>query len=219
MKALSVVAHSDDHVVWMGGTILRFNQWTWHILSLCKSHNHEDFEPKRMIFEESCRELGASRYRAKDFKDYQPREAMESQQLAGIREEILAFVDNDYDLVFTHSIQEHCEYGFHGNHAEVRDAANQVINEGLLRTRGVLYFCYKSGGCRKPVIADLGNADYQIVLSSEEIDRKRKLKQAFTWAGGDLRALTLWDNDEPRIEAFQAGSLDLQLPSDFVRIS
>ena len=219
MKALSVVAHSDDHVLWMGGTILRLNQWTWHILSLCKSHSNEDFEPKRVVFERSCRELGASRYSAKDFKDYQPREAMESQQLTRMKEETLAFADDSYDLVFTHSIQENCEYGFHANHAEVRDAVNQVIDDDLLKTRGVLHFCYKSGGCRRPVIVDLDKANYKVELSSEEIRRKRRLKHIFAWAEGDLRALTLWGNDEPRIEAFQARCLDLQLPPDFVRIS
>ena len=218
MKALSVVAHSDDHVLWMGATILRLNRWTWHILSLCKSHSNEDFEPKRIVFERSCRELVASRYSARELKDYQPRKAMESQQLTRMKEEILAFADDSYDLVFTHSIHENCEYGFHANHAEVRDAVNQVINDNLLKTRGVLHFCYRSGGCRRPVIADLDNADYRVELRPEEIHRKRALKHMFTWAKGDLRALTLWGNDEPRIEAFQARHLHLQLPADFVRI-
>ena len=191
MKALSIVAHSDDHVLWMGGTILRLNQWTWHILSLCKSDNNEGFEPKRTVFERSCTELGASRYSAKDLKDYQPREAMEIQQLTRMKDEILAFADDGYDLVFTHSIQENCEYGFHANHAEVRDTVNQVINDGLLTTKGVLYFCYRSGGNKRPVIADLDNADYKVELNPKEIGRKSNLKHIFTWANeyGDVREI------------------------------
>ena len=217
MKALSIVAHSDDHVLWMGGTILRLNKWTWHILSLCKSHNNEDFKPKRIVFERSCTELGASRCFAKDLNDYQSKKEMETQQLERMKKEILGFADSDgYDLVFTHSKQESCEYGFHANHAEVCDAVNQVINGGLLKTKGVLYFCYRSGGNRRPVIADLGNADYKVELNPAEIDRKRSLKHTFTWAKGDLMSLTLWGNDEPIIETFQAGCLDLQLPPDFI---
>jgi LmbE family N-acetylglucosaminyl deacetylase len=219
MKALSVVAHSDDHILWMGGTILRFNQWTWHILSLCKSHNDESFEPKRGVFERSCAELGASRYSAKDFKDYQPREAMESEQLKRMKEEILAFAGNSYDFVFTHSIQENCEYGFHANHTEVRDAVSELISDGLLTTKAALHFCYRSGGYKKAVIADLSKADYKVELYPEEISRKRNLKHIFTWARGDLEALTLWGNDEPTVEAFQARALDLQLPPDFIRVS
>lgn len=96
---------------------------------------------------------------------------------------------------------------------------NQVINDGVLTTKGVLYFCYRSGGNRRPVIADLDNADYKVELNPEEIGRKRNLKHIFTWAKGDLRSLTIWGNDEPIIEAFQARCLDLQLPPDFIMIS
>jgi hypothetical protein len=63
------------------------------------------------------------------------------------------------------------------------------------------------------------NADFKVELSSGEIVRKRMLKHIFTWAEGDLRGLTLWDNDEPKVEAFQAGYPELQLPSDFIKIS
>jgi len=212
MKALCVVAHTDDHVLWMGGTILRHSQWTWHILSLCKSHNNEDFEPKRIVFEKTCTKFGASRYLAMDLKDYQPREAMRSQQLSRMKKEILRFTAEDiYDLVYTHSISKNCEYSFHANHAEVRNAVNQIIEQGLLKTKGILYFCYKSGGTNKPVIPDLDRADCKIQLTEEEIIRKNALKHTFTWAKADLEDLTLWNNDEPRIEAFQVKSLDSTL--------
>lgn len=219
MKALLIVAHSDDHLLWMGGTILRFNNWMWHILSLCKSHNNEDFKPKKDIFNLSCSKLGANKYYAKDLNDYQPKEFMQKDQLEKIKKEILSFADNDYyDLIVTHSIKESCEYGFHANHVEVRDAVNQLIDKNLINTKGLLYFCYKSGGSQKPVIADLDNADYKIELNLEEINTKKALKQLFTWAEGDLRPLCLWDNDEPKIEAFQTKDINLELPSDFIKI-
>ena len=218
MKALAVVAHSDDHILWMGGTILRLKHWVWHILSLCKSHNNEDFGQKRIVFDQSCRELGAIKYSAKDFKDYQSREDIECQQVPRMKEQILSFGDGSYDLVFTHSIQNNCEYSYHANHAEVRDAVSQVLKERMIETEGVLHFCYKSGGCRKPVIADLDSANYRIDLSPTEIGATTKLKRSFVWAERDLRSLSLWDNDEPKIEAFQTRSLELQLPSDFVKV-
>jgi len=218
MKALAVVAHSDDHILWMGGTILRLNRWMWHILSLCKSHNSEDFEPKRIIFDQSCRQLGAAKYAANDLKDYQSRDAMECHQLTRMKEEILAFADSTYDFVFTHSVHDNCEYGFHANHAEVRDAVNQLLKGAMIRTEGILHFCYKPGGCKKPVIGDLDNASYKTELGSAEIAAKTAIKRSFIWAEGDLRSLSLWDNDEPKIEAFQARSLKLELPSDFVKV-
>jgi len=217
MRALAVVAHSDDHVLWIGGTMLRLKDWTWDILSLCKSHNEEDFEPKRNIFNRSCEILGANKYSAHEFKDYQPRESMEPHQLAAIRNAIRESVGSEYDFVFTHSIHDDCEYGFHANHVEVREAVNELVQADALRTSGVMYFCYKSGGCKKAVIAELGRADYKIILSSDEIQKKRSLKGLFTWAKDDLLELSLWNNNEPEIEAFQARPRDLRLPVDFMK--
>jgi LmbE family N-acetylglucosaminyl deacetylase len=218
MKALAVVAHSDDHILWMGGTIARLKHWTWHILALCKSHNGEDFEPKRTVFHQSCKQLGVVKYSARDLKDYQPREAMECQQLARMKEEILAFADDTYDLVFTHSIHNNCEYGFHANHVEVRDAVNQLVERSMITTGGVLYFSYKSGGCKRPVRADLDSANYKIELGSAEVAAKTKLKRLFIWAEADLKSLSLWDNDEPKIEAFQGRTPQVELASDFVGV-
>jgi LmbE family N-acetylglucosaminyl deacetylase len=218
MKALVVVAHSDDHVLWMGGTIRRLNRWVWHILSLCKSHDSEDFKPKRLMFDQSCRQLGATRYAAKDLPDYQAREAMGCHQLMRMRKEILAFADNAYDLVFTHSMSDNCEYSFHANHAEVRDAVDELLKSPMIRTEGILHFSYRSGGRERPVIADLDTADYQIELTPREIAAKTRLKRSFIWAEADLQSLNLWDNDEPKMEAFQAASLKLELPSDFAKM-
>lgn len=219
MKGLCIVAHPDDHVLWMGGTILRLKDWNWHILSLCNSHN-TGFVEQKDTFNKSCSALSADKYSAKALKDYQNEESKEKEQLDKMKEEILSFADNNYyDLIFTHSINLNCEYSYHANHEEARDAVNQLIKGNLLKTKGVLYFCYKSGGCQKPVIADLDNANYKIELDFAEINKKRELKHSFTWAEADLKSLCLWCNDEPKIEAFQTNNLELELPSDFIRIS
>ena len=34
-NALVVVAHHDDAILWMGGTIQRFQDWNWHVVSIC----------------------------------------------------------------------------------------------------------------------------------------------------------------------------------------
>lgn len=218
MKALVVVAHPDDHILWMGGTISRWEQWEWHIFSVCNSHN-DNFQPKLTTFENSCRELKIKKFAAKQLRDYQPRELMEIEQLFKIQKEILAFADKDYDLIFTHSTNQNCEYGFHANHIEVRDAINKLLEEGLLKTKDLLNFCYKPLGNGQSVIADLENADYKIELTNNEIQRKKNLKQSFSWAEVDLRGLALWDNDEPKIEAFNLKKFsEIELPPEFIKL-
>ena len=219
MKILAVVAHPDDHVLWMGGTILRLNSWEWHILSLCNSHN-DDFDPKEKSFNLSCKELGIKKYEALKFKDYQSRELMEIEQSLKMQREILAFADKEYDLIFTHSMWPECEYDFHANHLEARDSVNRLVDEKLLIAKGIIYFCFKSGGCQQPVIADEDRADYKLELVQEEINTKRELKNFFSsWAEGDLRGLALWDNDELKIEAFNFKKFtEVELPQDFIKI-
>lgn len=216
MKTLVVVAHPDDHILWMGGTILRFKDWDWYILSICNSHN-DNFQPKLEIFQNGCKELGVKKYHAREMKDYQQRELMEIEQPLKMQKEILAFADKEYDLVFTHSIDANCEYGYHANHIEVRDSLNKLLDEQLLKAKMVFYFCYKAQGNNQSVIADENKADYKLELVREEINKKKKLKQSFIWAKGDLRGLALWDNDEPKIEAFNIKKIsDIELPDDFL---
>jgi len=218
MKIFVVVAHPDDHVLWIGGTIIRFNEFEWHVLSLCNSHN-DNFGPKRDLFKNSCDELGCGRYKALEMRDYQPRELMEVEQMLKMQKEILAFADSEYDLIFTHSSNPNCEYGFHANHAEAREATYRLINEGLLKTNGIGYFSYKSGGINQPVIADMESGNYKVVLTSDEIAKKRSIKQIFTWAQDDLQNLSLWNNDEPKVEAFKIEMFNnINLPSGFEKI-
>ena len=41
MKAIAIVAHDDDVVLWMGGTIHLLKDWEWHIISMCNNHDSD----------------------------------------------------------------------------------------------------------------------------------------------------------------------------------
>lgn len=216
MKALVVVAHPDDHVLWAGGTILKMKQWEWHVLSLCNSH-YDDFDPKDRTFRVTCKELGVRKFDAKKFNDHQ--KEVSNEQILKFQNEILGFADREYDLVFTHSNRKTGEYGFHANHKEVCDSVDRLIDKEQIKVKALFCFCYKSGGANKPVIADLSNADYKVNLTTEEKQKKKELKQIFDWAKGDLKALTLWDNEEPKTEAFNFRKFkEIALPPDFIKL-
>ena len=215
MKALCVAAHADDPALWMGGAIRRLNEWTWHVLSLCTS----GYDRERTFYD-SCRDLSVTTCDAKQLLSEQfsdGKEEPDPARITDMKNAIMAFADAEYDLVFTHSGYE---YGFHANHVEARDAVNELIAEDLLKTKGILYFCYTVGGAEgTPVKPDLAKAHYKVVLSDEEQRQKGMFKRSFdSWARPDLANLGLLDNNHPETEAFLAGKLDIQLPPDFVRL-
>ena len=129
MKTLVIVAHPDDHILWMGGTVLRLSSCELHIFSLCNSRN-DSFDRKQKTFNWTCQQLNVKRYEAKQFRDYQAKELMEIEQPLKMQKEISAFADKEYDIIFTHSQWPECEYGFHANHFEAKAEISFCIFRG-----------------------------------------------------------------------------------------
>ena len=77
IKALVVVAHPDDHFIWMGGTILMLrDDWEWHILYLCDYPGRYSRKASEESFKISCGSLGSKIYNdasqsSRDINNYQ----------------------------------------------------------------------------------------------------------------------------------------------------
>jgi hypothetical protein len=141
MNALVVVAHDDDAVLWMGGTIYHLKDWDWHIISLC---NQGD-SARKDYFRETCEELGA-KSEALDFYDYQQeKRAPKKNSVIEMKQSLLRILgDKRYDYVFTHSRDPNGEYGYHANHREVCEVMSSLVSAGSLvdsRSR-LAYFSY-----------------------------------------------------------------------------
>jgi LmbE family N-acetylglucosaminyl deacetylase len=168
MDALVVVAHDDDALLWMGGTLLRLNDWHWHVICMCNDNNSK----RKNYFKRTCHELKA-RGDTLDFRDYQAaNSATQRNSISDMKQALMGITEgNEYDYVFTHSRDENGEYGHHANHEEVCTAITQLVSGGKL-----VHFSYS------PIyeLAGIGtlarrDADYYMQLRYRDLIQKAKL--------------------------------------------
>ena len=125
----------------MGGVILRFADWEWHVLSLCRGDD-PDRAPR---FEEAARALNA--WSAISDLDDSPVLAPLSADLHEIKDRIAALVPRDFDLVFTHG--PNGEYTRHERHEQVHLAVREMIESEDLRG-DLVWFAYEDFGGNCP---------------------------------------------------------------------
>ncbi len=113
----------------MGGTILTYPSWEWHIISLTRADD-PDRAPR---FEQAAAEFGAQAY-ISDLDDSSPTLAPLSDDLEEIKARISEVVSRaprseTFDLIFTHG--RNGEYG-HERHIQVHRAVYEMIEYGDL---------------------------------------------------------------------------------------
>lgn len=177
LRCLVVVAHPDDESIWMGGLMLRHKDWEWHVLSLCRADD-ADREPR---FHRAARELGV-REHISDLDD-SPILAPLSPDLREIKERIHDLVPADFDLIFSHGPAG--EYAYHLRHAEVSRAISEMIADGDLSGRLVV-FAYEDGG-RAYMPRPSRDAQIRIELTKDELARKQQiLRDIYGFPAGTL---------------------------------
>jgi LmbE family N-acetylglucosaminyl deacetylase len=142
-KALAVMAHHDDHLLFMGATIRRTKQlkgWDWTILAMCLRPQH------RAFFCKSCQDLGAED-RTEAFKDYQDKPIFSDNERDKMEKALRDQTRGTaFDWVFTHSRHPRGEYGGHPNHAEVQQVVTSLVQRGELGQgmNHLAYFSYQA---------------------------------------------------------------------------
>lgn len=197
-KALVVVAHCDDAVLWMGGTIHHLRDWEWHIFSMCNGNDDQ----KIQSFNKSCVMLGIDKSRALGFRDYQNDGVFSQNNKEEMKLRLTKLMDEAYDFVFSHGLKEWNEYGHHDNHEEVGIIASEIAEKKSWR---LIQFCYipiYGGGTA--TVADKKRANYYFQLNYEELKSKLALIDCFPNEIGSLKNLSY---PCPNPEAFEGNSL------------
>jgi LmbE family N-acetylglucosaminyl deacetylase len=170
MNVLAVVAHHDDHLLWMGGTLQRMTLlgWNWTLIALCVPA-----PDRQRFFCDYCCALGISDASYSQFQDYQDRQPFSSNSKDAMRAEVQRAVSGKtFDRIFTHSRDPQREYGHHSNHVEVEAVVTSLVQDGIVGRGGgsVAYFCYSAiyGGGGRATTARL-DASYYLPLLYDEL--------------------------------------------------
>jgi LmbE family N-acetylglucosaminyl deacetylase len=186
-KALVVVAHCDDAVLWMGGFIHHFKDWNWNIFSLCNSN----IPDKINSFNDSCKYLSINKYNTLNYLDYQSDGVFSKNKKTGMISELSKLINENYDLVFTHSRQTWNEYGHHDNHEETEKITTEIAKG---RSIPCVYFSYRPiylgkktlNGKNISTMADPCVPGYFFQLNYEELKFKLELISKFPKEIGNL---------------------------------
>lgn len=209
-KAVAIVAHHDDHALWMAGAIQRLAEsgWHWTLIAMCVSA-----KDRRDYFFHCCSVFGAVPI-AMEFQDYQGGEPFSRNNRDEMRSRLLDAVGGQqFDYVFTHSRAEHGEYGHHANHVEVQTITTELNQSGQFgpTSNRLAYFSYEAPYGGGTATCARRDANYYLQLTYPELLWKCKLCSLAPDAASSLKGLAF---PCPNPEAFEGDRLDLPAQSE-----
>jgi hypothetical protein len=168
-NAIVIVAHPDDETIWMGGTILKFNNVRWHILSLCRGDDN-DRAPK---FKKVC-DIYKAKSVISDLEDEGIMNIKESLPDIGKRIDMALkhFKCNNFKYLFTHGYRG--EYG-HLRHQGVNRVVKEFIKRNKILVDRIFQFSYKKHKNKDYCIPNRDSADFILNMSPFIFQNKKDI--------------------------------------------
>lgn len=165
-RALAVIAHPDDELIWMGGVIFLNRNIKWTIFSLCRGDD-PDRAPR---FRNACRTYGA-KWIISDLEDEKIMSTEES--VPEIKRRIKNRLKNSrFNYIFTHGSKG--EYG-HPRHKDVSLAVGELLKSGSLKAKEVYIFDYLLDERKGYCVA--GDGEAKIKLPYKIFKKKKDILQ------------------------------------------
>ena len=159
---LIIVAHPDDETIWMGGSILRNKKkWNTSIVCMCRKDD-PDRAPK---FRKVCMV-----YNARSFISDLDDEKLNDMETEEVKSRLPGWVaKQEWDLIYTHN--KNGEYG-HKRHKIVHFAVEEMLQEGILKSKKVFFFDYYTA---RGLAFPRARADKFINLNDIELSSKKNV--------------------------------------------
>jgi len=131
-----IVAHPDDEILWVGGTILNHPSWKYFIVCLCRESD-PDRAPK---FQKALKILSSEGIMG-DLDDGPDQNPLDEKMVEGA---ILDLVPSrHFDLIITHNPKG--EYTKHLRHEEISKAVIKLWQVGKISADELWTFAYEDG--------------------------------------------------------------------------
>jgi LmbE family N-acetylglucosaminyl deacetylase len=164
-RVLVIVAHPDDELIWMGGTLLRHKK-DWNTTVICLTRKSDkDRNPK---FFKACKVLGVKGF-LYDFDDTTSKPWDKQKVINTIKKHCT----NPFDVVYTHG--SNGEYG-HPRHKELHKIINFLVDKGIIKTKSLINFSYlKRNNNYQGYSIPNSNTNNFIKLKNNELSIKKTL--------------------------------------------